>query len=132
MGGCPEGYPIGSHALLQDPHSCTAAVARLRGQGTGIKEGDQGPKASLTSSPKVTDMTLRESPPGAVMRVTGVRLAPAAAFRLNEMGIRLGTLAHITQQAAFGGRVVAVAGSRFALDGGTAGLIDVEHVNRRG
>jgi ferrous iron transport protein A len=77
-------------------------------------------------------MTLRESPPGAELRVTGVRLAPAAAFRLNEMGIRLGTLAHITQQAAFGGRVVAVAGSRFALDGGTAGLIDVEHVNRRG
>ena len=77
-------------------------------------------------------MTLRESPPGAELRVTGLRLPPAAAFRLNEMGIRLGTLAHITQQAAFGGRVVAVAGSRFALDGATAGLIDVEHVNRRG
>jgi len=48
------------------------------------------------------------------------------------MGIRLGTLAHVTQQAAFGGRVVAVAGSRFALDGGTAALIDVEHVHPRG
>ena len=77
-------------------------------------------------------MTLRESPQGAELRVTGVRLPPAAAFRLNEMGIRLGTLARITQQAAFGGRVVAVAGSRFAIDGGTAALIDVEPVELRG
>ena len=76
-------------------------------------------------------MTLRESPTGTELRVTGVRLPASAAFRLNEMGIRLGTLAHVTQQAAFGGRVVAVAGSRYALDGGTAALIDVEPVQRR-
>jgi ferrous iron transport protein A len=76
-------------------------------------------------------MTLRESPLGKELRVTGVRLPAAAAFRLNEMGIRPGTLAHVTQQAAFGGRVVAVAGSRYALDGGTAALIDVEPVQRR-
>jgi ferrous iron transport protein A len=44
------------------------------------------------------------------------------------MGIRLGTLAYVTQQSAFGGRVVAVAGSRYALDGATAALIDVELV----
>ena len=73
-------------------------------------------------------MTLPESPLGAELRVTGVRLPAADAFRLNEMGIRLGTLAHVTQRAAFGGRVVAVAGSRYALDGGTASLIDVEPV----
>jgi ferrous iron transport protein A len=73
-------------------------------------------------------MTLRESPPGAELRVTGVRLPATAAFRLQEMGIRLGTLAYVTQQAAFGGRVVAVAGSRYALDGATAALIDVELV----
>ena len=71
-------------------------------------------------------MTLRESPLGAGLLVTGVRLPAAAAFRLNEMGIRLGTRAHVTQHAAFGGRVIAVAGSRYALDGGTAALIDVE------
>ncbi len=74
-------------------------------------------------------MTLREVPPGTKLRVTGVRLPAAAAFRLNEMGIRLGTLAHVTQHAAFGGRVVAVAGSRYALDGATAALIDVEPVH---
>jgi len=41
------------------------------------------------------------------------------------MGIQIGTRARVTQRAAFGGRVIAVAGSRFALDGGTADLIDV-------
>ena len=65
---------------------------------------------------------------GAELRVTGVRLPATAAFRLQEMGIRLGTVAHVTHHAAFGGRVVAVAGSRYALDGGTAALIDVEPV----
>jgi ferrous iron transport protein A len=73
-------------------------------------------------------MTLRESPPGAQLRVTCVRLPAAAALRLHEMGIRLGTLAHVTQRAAFGGRVVAVGASRYALDGATAALIDVERV----
>ena len=73
-------------------------------------------------------MTLPESPLGAELRVTGVRLPAADAFRLEEMGIRLGTRAQVTQRAAFGGRVIAVAGSRFALDGATAALIDVEHV----
>ncbi|MEP7036420.1 MAG: ferrous iron transport protein A [Actinomycetota bacterium] len=71
-------------------------------------------------------MTLPESPLGAELRVTGVRLSAADAFRLNEMGIRLGTRGHVTQRAAFGGRVLAVSGSRYALDGGTAALIDVE------
>ena len=75
-------------------------------------------------------MTLPESPLGAQLRVTGIRLPPPAALRLNEMGIRLGTLTHVTQVAAFGGRVVAVAGSRYALDGGTASLIDVEPAYR--
>ncbi|HEY5247343.1 MAG TPA: FeoA family protein [Dermatophilaceae bacterium] len=73
-------------------------------------------------------MTLPESPLRAPLRVTGVRLSATDAFRLNEMGIRLGSLAHVTQHAAFGGRVLAVAGTRYALDGDTAALIDVEMV----
>ena len=72
-------------------------------------------------------MTLPESPLGAELRVTGVRLTSADAFRLQEMGLRIGTRTRVTQRAAFGGRVIAVAGSRFALDGETAALIDVEH-----
>jgi ferrous iron transport protein A len=77
-------------------------------------------------------MNLPEIPLGAELRVTGVRLPAADAFRLNEMGIRLGTTAHVTQHAAFGGRVIAVAGSRYALDAGTAALIDVEPVKHSG
>jgi len=77
-------------------------------------------------------MTLPECPMGAELRVIGVRLPAVDAFRLNEMGIRPGTLAHVTHHAAFGGRVIAVAGSRFALDAGTAALIDVEPVHRLG
>ena len=76
-------------------------------------------------------MTLPESPLGAELRVTGVRLPSADALRLSEMGIRIGSIAHVTQHAAFGGRVIAVAGSRYALDGGTSALIDVEPVKRR-
>lgn len=76
-------------------------------------------------------MTLHEGRPGAQLRVTGVRLNPADAFRLKEMGIRLGTVARVTQHAAFGGRVIAVAGSRYALDRETAALIDVEPVRSR-
>lgn len=75
-------------------------------------------------------MTLQESPLGAELCVTGVRLPATDAFRLSEMGIRCGSIAHVTQHAAFGGRVIAVAGSRYALDAGTAALIDVESVTR--
>jgi len=39
---------------------------------------------------------------------------------------------HVTHHAAFGGRVIAVAGARFALDAETASLIDVEPVHRLG
>jgi ferrous iron transport protein A len=68
---------------------------------------------------------------GAALRMTGVRLAAADALGLSEMGIRCGTLAHVTDYAAFGGRVVAVVGSRYALEVGTAALIDVEPVTSR-
>jgi ferrous iron transport protein A len=100
----------------------------------GTKVLRQGLPHSIRSSHDAIGqhMTLPESPLGAELRVTGVRLAAADAFRLNEMGIRLGTLAHVTQHAAFGGRVIAVAGSRYALDGQTAALIDVEPVERLG
>ena len=77
-------------------------------------------------------MTLPEFPLGEQLRVTGVRLAAADTFRLNEMGIRLGTVAHVTQHAGFGGRVIAVDGTRFALGGATAARIDVEPVARLG
>jgi Fe2+ transport system protein FeoA len=73
-------------------------------------------------------MTLQESPVGAQLRVTGVRLPAGDALRLNEMGTRCGSLAHVTGHAAFGGRVVGLGGSHYGLYAGTATLIEVEPV----
>ena len=44
-----------------------------------------------------------------------------AAFRLNELGICLGMLAHCSRQAPFGGRVIAggINGGARSTDGGT-------------
>lgn len=50
------------------------------------------------------DMTMRESPVGAELRDMGLPLPPATAFRVNAMGIRLGTLAHAQHTAALGGQ----------------------------
>jgi len=71
-------------------------------------------------------MTLRDAPEGTHVRLTGVRLSDDVTLRLHEMGLRPGAVARVTQHAAFGGRVVAVAGSRYAIDSATADLIDVE------
>lgn len=76
-------------------------------------------------------MTLRDAPEGTHVRLTGVRLSDDVTLRLHEMGLRPGAVARVTQHAAFGGRVVAVAGSRYAIDATTAGLIDVEPLDAR-
>lgn len=71
-------------------------------------------------------MTLRDCPLGLDVVVRGVDLEPGHRLRLREMGLRVGVRVRVAQRGAFGGRVVAVAGGRFALDGGTAGAIVVE------
>lgn len=76
-------------------------------------------------------MTLRDAPEGTHVRLTGVRLSDDVTLRLQEMGLRPGAIARVTQHAAFGGRVVAVAGSRYAIDSTTADLIDVELLDER-
>lgn len=73
-------------------------------------------------------MTFRDCPRDCPLLVTAVQLSAEAAFRLSEMGIRVGTTARVTHRAAFGGRVVDVAGARLALDEGTARLIHVAPV----
>jgi Fe2+ transport system protein FeoA len=73
-------------------------------------------------------MTLLESPVGAQLRVSGVRLPAGYALRRNEMGTRCGSVAHVTGHAASGGRVVGVARSHYGLGAGTAALIEVEPV----
>ncbi|HUX70768.1 MAG TPA: FeoA family protein [Cellulomonadaceae bacterium] len=76
-------------------------------------------------------MTLRDIPEGARVRLTGLRLSDEVTLRLREMGLHPGAVARVIQHAAFGGRVVAVAGSRYAIDSQTATLIDVEPVDAR-
>ena len=73
-------------------------------------------------------MTLRDIPEGAHVRLTGLRLSDEVTLRLREMGLRPGAVARVIQHAAFGGRVVAIAGSRYAIDAQTATLIDVEPI----
>jgi len=70
-------------------------------------------------------MTIHDCPRDCPLLVTAVRLSGDAAFRLGELGIRVGTTARVTHRAAFGGRVVDVAGARLALDELTAALIHV-------
>ena len=50
------------------------------------------------------------------------------ALRMREIGLRPGGTVRVTQRAAFGGRVVAIGAARLAVDGETAGCIDVELV----
>ncbi len=73
-------------------------------------------------------MTFRNCPACCPLRITQVLLSDEAAFRLSEMGIRVGSTAQVTHRAAFGGRVVDVAGGRLAIDQGTADLIHVSPV----
>ncbi len=73
-------------------------------------------------------MTLRDTPEGTHVRLTGLRLSDDVTFRLREMGLRPGAVARVVLHTAFGGRVVAVAGSRYAIDAQTAALIDVDPI----
>ena len=60
-------------------------------------------------------MTMQEGPPGAELGDAGLPPPPAGAFRVNEMGIRLGTVANIEGQArgSAGPRLHAVRVSHF-------------------
>jgi Fe2+ transport system protein FeoA len=50
------------------------------------------------------------------------------AFRLQEMGLRIGAVVRIVQNAVFGGKVITANSARYALDGKTAKKIEVKAV----
>jgi len=80
-------------------------------------------------------MTLPESPLGAELRVIGVRLPEDDALRLNQMGLRLGTRAHVTQQVAFGPRDDESMSCRAAVQSAhvpRSGLVSVHHQRGEG
>ena len=73
-------------------------------------------------------MDLGASPAHTDLEVTSVTVPDAARLRLREIGVRVGARVRVTQRSAFGGRVVAVAGTRVALDRATATRIEVREV----
>ena len=70
-------------------------------------------------------MDLASCAVGADVEVVGLFTPPEAHLRMHEVGLRVGSVVRVTQQAPFGGRVVAVGASRIAVDGATATRIEV-------
>lgn len=58
--------------------------------------------------------------------VTQVEGAPAVQRRLAEMGVRVGSHIHVLYRTTGGGRVLAVDGSRIAVDAQLARAIQAE------
>ncbi len=74
-------------------------------------------------------MRLSDAPIGVELRLGASRLDDGATLRLSELGLRSGTVIRVLQRAGFDGRLIAVGSARLALDGRTAGGIDVEHAS---
>ena len=71
-------------------------------------------------------MDLGHWPTHAEGRVVTVDLEDSIRLRLSEHGLRAGAIVRVTHRAAFGGRVVAIGADRFAVDGRTCALIELE------
>ena len=61
-------------------------------------------------------MILHECPLRTPLRLTRVDLPEKNMLRMQELGVRPGTEAVVTQHAGFGGVVINIAGSRVAVD----------------
>lgn len=70
-------------------------------------------------------MNLATCPRNADLEVAAVTVPDAARLRLQEIGLRVGGRVRVTQHTAFGGRVVALDGTRVALDRATAAAVSV-------
>ncbi|AKT50162.1 FeoA family protein [Arsenicicoccus sp. oral taxon 190] len=73
----------------------------------------------------MTSTTLQAAPPRKPVRLGLVDLPLAPRRRLAELGLRTGATVEVLHLTAGGGRVVAVAGARIALDRSTAAGIQV-------
>ena len=71
-------------------------------------------------------MNLRECPQHKALRLTHVNLPRRNLLRMQELGVRPGTEAVVTQHAGFGGVVINIAGSRVAVDHRSARSIEAE------
>lgn len=73
-------------------------------------------------------MLLHKAPTRTLLRLTSVDLPKKNCLRMQELGIRPGTEAVVTQHAGFGGLVLNIAGSRVAVDHRSARKIEAEVV----
>ena len=71
-------------------------------------------------------MILHECPLRTPLRLTRVHLPEKDMLRMQELGVRPGTEAVVTQHAGFGGVVINIAGSRVAVDHRSARSIEAE------
>ena len=71
-------------------------------------------------------MLLSALPPGVAAHVRAVSTESGAVLRLREMGLRPGALVRMTGRGAGGSPIVMIGAARIAIDGVTAGLIEVE------
>ena len=75
-------------------------------------------------------MKLANCQPRTRVRLVGVRVGPEFLLRLQELGLRQGAEFSVVSRAAFGGMVVNVAGTRVAVDKGSAQALEVDRVLR--
>ncbi|MGO1592178.1 MAG: FeoA family protein [Ancrocorticia sp.] len=73
---------------------------------------------------RLCDCPIREE-----IRLTSVGLPERNILRMQELGVRPGAQAVVTQHAGFGGVVLNIAGSRVAVDHRSATLIDADLVS---
>lgn len=73
-------------------------------------------------------MTIRAAPIGADLVLVRADVEPALARRLGVLGLRAGAHLTVLRRTVGGGRTIAVAGSRIALDRGLADALLAEPV----
>ena len=71
-------------------------------------------------------MKLSECPMRTKLRLTAINLPAKNLLRMQELGLRPGSEAVVTQHAGFGGLVLNVAGSRVAIDHRSARVIEAD------
>jgi ferrous iron transport protein A len=70
-------------------------------------------------------MRLGECAVACDVSVLAIDLPPDDRARMLKLGLYAGAVVRVTHRGPFGGRVVAVGGTRLALDGSTAAAITV-------
>lgn len=82
----------------------------------------------MKEKPNLTNMQLCDCPVRQEIKLTDIALPARNVLRMQELGVRSGAHAVVTQHAGFGGLVLNIAGSRVAVDHRSCSLIEAEVV----